>query len=232
MLSPSSPIFRESGKTNWIPDYLWFFLCLLILSEIKVESIEHCFMKAVWWCDILYHLCCLPWWSKWTICLVSQNPTSRLIISNMSEDAEEILSANTTPAEDGFITIAADNVDHNVRTLDGHETFHGMGFIAIVANIGTFVLEPSVLFRLNNYTNVEELVKKSITSYDLPDQPGLILFIFKLHKDFKVMLPFININSTNETWIYMSPPRDICSASSSWISILRLNPARLIFRSR
>ena len=78
----------------------------------------------------------------------------------MSEDAEEILSANTTPAEDGFITIAADNVDHNVRTLDVHETFHGMGFIAIVANIGTFVLEPSVLFRLNNYTNVEELVKK------------------------------------------------------------------------
>ncbi|KAH3753445.1 hypothetical protein DPMN_188082 [Dreissena polymorpha] len=26
-----------------------------------------------------------------------------------------------------FIQFAADNVDHNVRTLDGHDTFHGMG---------------------------------------------------------------------------------------------------------
>ena len=24
----------------------------------------------------------------------------------------------------------ADNVDHNIRTLDGHDTFHGMGIIA------------------------------------------------------------------------------------------------------
>ena len=62
------------------------------------------------------------------------------------QDIEEILSANTAPAEDGFITFAADNVDHNVRTLDGHETFLGMGFVAIVANIGTFALEPSACF--------------------------------------------------------------------------------------
>ena len=27
---------------------------------------------------------------------------------------------------------AADNVDHNIRTIDGHNTFHGMGIIAIV----------------------------------------------------------------------------------------------------
>ena len=27
---------------------------------------------------------------------------------------------------------AADNVDHNSRTLDGHDTFHGMGMIAVV----------------------------------------------------------------------------------------------------
>ena len=31
-----------------------------------------------------------------------------------------------------FIQFAADNVDHNVRTLDGHDTFHGMGIIAAV----------------------------------------------------------------------------------------------------
>lgn len=31
-----------------------------------------------------------------------------------------------------FVQCAADNVDHNTRTLDGHNTFHGMGMIAVV----------------------------------------------------------------------------------------------------
>ena len=31
-----------------------------------------------------------------------------------------------------FVQYVADNVDHNIRTLDGHNTFHGMGMIAIV----------------------------------------------------------------------------------------------------
>ena len=31
-----------------------------------------------------------------------------------------------------FIQYVADNVDHNIRTLDGHNTFHGMGMIATV----------------------------------------------------------------------------------------------------
>ena len=31
-----------------------------------------------------------------------------------------------------FVQYAADNVDHNVRTLDGKDTFHGMGIISTV----------------------------------------------------------------------------------------------------
>lgn len=31
-----------------------------------------------------------------------------------------------------FIQYVADNVDHNIRTIDGHNTFHGMGIIAAV----------------------------------------------------------------------------------------------------
>ena len=31
-----------------------------------------------------------------------------------------------------FVQYAADNVDHNIRTLDGNNTFHGMGMIATV----------------------------------------------------------------------------------------------------
>ena len=32
----------------------------------------------------------------------------------------------------GMVALAADNVDHNVLTLDGMNTFHGMGMIAAV----------------------------------------------------------------------------------------------------
>ncbi|KAJ8417480.1 hypothetical protein AAFF_G00287070 [Aldrovandia affinis] len=32
----------------------------------------------------------------------------------------------------GFVQYAADNVDHNIRTLDGNNTFHGMGMIAAI----------------------------------------------------------------------------------------------------
>ncbi|XP_030835634.1 uncharacterized protein LOC115921732 [Strongylocentrotus purpuratus] len=31
-----------------------------------------------------------------------------------------------------FVQYAADNVDHNIRTLDGNNTFHGMGMIAAI----------------------------------------------------------------------------------------------------
>ena len=34
--------------------------------------------------------------------------------------------------EGTFVQYVADNVDHNIRTLDGHNTFHGMGMIAAV----------------------------------------------------------------------------------------------------
>ena len=31
-----------------------------------------------------------------------------------------------------FVQYVADNVDHNLRTIDGHNMFHGMGIIAMV----------------------------------------------------------------------------------------------------
>ena len=45
--------------------------------------------------------------------------------------ASVIESISPTPSQqEYFFQYAADNVDHNVRTLDGKNTFHGMGIIA------------------------------------------------------------------------------------------------------
>ena len=35
-------------------------------------------------------------------------------------------------SDEQFVQYVADNVDHNTGTLDGHNTFHGMGIIAAV----------------------------------------------------------------------------------------------------
>ena len=45
------------------------------------------------------------------------------------KDIGELLSSKT--AGDLKTIFAADNVDHNVCTLTGSDTFHGMGMIAI-----------------------------------------------------------------------------------------------------
>ena len=43
--------------------------------------------------------------------------------------------------EDSFIKFSADNMDHNLCTLDGKDTFHGMGMIAAISN-GMFLIKP------------------------------------------------------------------------------------------
>ena len=56
-----------------------------------------------------------------------------------------------------FIQFVADNVDHNIRTLDGLDTFHGMGIIAALTPWTNLI--PSVKYarcivpRLNVFLN-------------------------------------------------------------------------------
>ena len=40
----------------------------------------------------------------------------------VNEDVTNLIQSSLGP--DGFLTFAADKVDHNINTLDGHRTFH------------------------------------------------------------------------------------------------------------
>lgn len=63
-------------------------------------------------------------------------------------------------AEDTTLLLAADNVDHNICTLDGKNTFHGMGMIAaITPKITTY---PTV-----KRDNVGDIVIKNLGKVDL-----------------------------------------------------------------
>lgn len=196
------PSIEEAEKANWIPDYLRLFLSLLIQSKLKVESIGQCVMKAALPRSVMPpmlfalavemdHMFASRWLNDQLFRLgfsESYHEVNRFkqgVV--MSENVEDIVGSYVAPGE-GFVTYVADNVDHNVRTLDGHGTFHGMGVIAIVTNTGTFSPEPPVRLRPKTYTKADQLVKKKgipIMSYDFPNQPGLDSVIFKPYKDFK-----------------------------------------------
>ena len=65
-----------------------------------------------------------------------------------------------------FLQYVADNVDHNVRTIDGHGTFHGMGIIS-VSTPGS--QERRTIPRLNpSLTEITELAKIHVKFYKEP----------------------------------------------------------------
>ena len=45
--------------------------------------------------------------------------------------ASKPVDSDTIKKDASFLQHVADNVDHNVRTIDGHGTFHGMGILSV-----------------------------------------------------------------------------------------------------
>lgn len=68
---------------------------------------------------------------------------------------------------EGFTTFVADNVDHNIATLDGRGTFHGMGVIPVIMKKEQ--RQEVVRRRQKDWINVDDLVKNkgiAILTYD------------------------------------------------------------------
>ena len=88
----------------------------------------------------------------------------------VNEDVTNLIQSSLGP--EGFLTFAADNIDNNINTLDGHGPFHGMGVIAIMMNKKTFNSHKTdTIIRPKNYIKCSELVKNKgipITAYDHP----------------------------------------------------------------
>ena len=53
-------------------------------------------------------------------------------VHRFEQNAVLSYGTNTPNYSSQFVQYVADNADHNIRTLDGNDTFHGMGMIAIV----------------------------------------------------------------------------------------------------
>lgn len=78
---------------------------------------------------------------------------------------------NTQFGNGTFVQYIADNVDHNLRTLDGHGTFHGMGMIAAVTP--GFRLDKAVPRLSPTLKEVSDLAKINIEYYKIQSKQSL-----------------------------------------------------------
>ena len=92
------------------------------------------------------------------------------------------------------VQYVADNVDHNIRTLDGHGTFHGMGIIAatgskqskLIPKISISPDDLAAIGRVNRtYYQILDHTSSILTFKELPsiitnDSTELVDFLWKI----------------------------------------------------
>ena len=125
---------------EWVPPTLQTLLDVVLTSKVKQTAIGHaitsaCKPKLV--SPLLFGLGieldhCFG--SKWL-----NNHLARLVFSITNDEVrrfrQTLMERDSMLPEippNSFVQYSADNVDHNSRTLDGKNTFHGMGVIACV----------------------------------------------------------------------------------------------------
>ena len=131
----------EDVKREWIPESLRQFLNMFTTSKLKQESIGQCMVKAASAKKIppillaigveVDHLYGSRWLNDELFKLgfaVSYSEVTRYKQACSSQSIDEQIKLLCS--EGSFTHFIADNVDHNVRTLDGSGTFHGMGIVA------------------------------------------------------------------------------------------------------
>ena len=149
-------------NSSWIPHYLLAFLQLIVISDVNQNSIGQAIIQASWPRSVI-----APamfgvgvemdhrFSSKWLInelshlgFSISYDKVVRYKQSVIQSETLENLLSEYIPGT--FTQWVGDNVDHNVLSLDGQVSFHGMGIIAASSLRGTVPLKtrPRVILRL------------------------------------------------------------------------------------
>ena len=156
----------EENANPWVPESLKIFLNSLITSELKKKTLGQCITQASRprsiICPLMFGLGVeleKTFGSKWLV-----NHLSRMgfCISNdevlrYKESAIETSDGNRNENKPEFVQWVADNVDHNVITLTGKDTFHGMGIISITQPEQK--LQQQQVLRLKHRKKVSDVIK-------------------------------------------------------------------------
>ena len=113
-----------------------------------------------------------------------------------------------------FVQYGADNVDHNIRTLDGHGTFHGMGMIAAVT--------PETSSR-------QSILRAKVTSHDVAiiervqihfhkeESHGMSAVTYQKLINLKVQNCYENLDVLWKTSIMFGSPRPAWSGTMQFV---------------
>lgn len=79
-----------------------------------------------------------------------------------------------------FTQWSADNKDHNISTLNGLNTFHGMGIISLSVPFrqsasGIYINKTVLQLKRSNMSSISNIKGSSKFNYNHPDQPALSL---------------------------------------------------------
>ena len=179
----------KSTNIDYLPLGLQLLVKNLILSPIKQASIGQCILKATKERSVIPPLMFglaiemdSVFGSKWLI--------NELYKLGFCVSYDEVLKYKQTvlkatnvnnilsPSLKGcFTQWVGDNIDHNIRTLDGKNTFHGMGVIAISTPSSEIKLtEERHLERPKTKLKIKDLIAGKgvqIHHYDFPKYKGL-----------------------------------------------------------
>ena len=116
--------------------------------------------------------------------------------------------------DEGFTQWDGDNADHDTRTLDGKNTFHGMGTIAITTTKNDNVVPDLPPIKRMQRLPVSELTgEKGIKIYPYvgPAKPELSDFVFEPRDNIpqkSVLIPKLNANTLWQAgWMFSSDKR-------------------------
>ena len=189
---PSTDTINDVGKgKEWLPARLQCFLEEIIPSEVKQVSIGQCIVRAAMPRSsvppLLFGLAVEMdhiFGSKWLI-----NELFRLgysISYNVTRCKQSVVEMETTNdilpnlVPGSFIQWVGDNIDHNINTIDGKDTFHGMGVIAVSTPTYGDVMHirnsPSTVVKRKNIVKAKSLVMKEgipIKTYIFPSKSAL-----------------------------------------------------------
>ena len=145
----------ERNESRLVPPLLKTFMNILVSSKLKQDAIGECIVQAARPRSIIaptllglgiemHHLFASKYLIKQLSKLgfsVSYDEIIRFKQSSVLSTAAGDVTCDPFPG--AFTQWVADNVDHNIRTLDGHDTFHGMGIISASASLSAMSITPS-----------------------------------------------------------------------------------------
>ena len=205
-------IANVSEGKKWIPKSLNTFLENIIESEVKQNSIGQCLVQA-----IRPKSAILPipfgvgiemdhvFGSRWH--------TNQLSDLGFSITYDEVIRYKQSVLQGGriecfiprrcFTQWAGDNADHCTRTLDGKNTFHGMGTIAITSSVSNNTVAPLPLVKRMVRIPVNDLTRDKgipVVPFIGPPKAGLSDFVFEPRETIPQRSVLLKKQHSNSLW--------------------------------